>query len=154
MPPPSVRRTSQRARSPAPSGFILASTCISHRPLRPWLNQVERWFATVNVDGGTLDIGVAGSLDGVQNATVASGASLAVDGAMMFTAGADTFTVAGDVSGSGTLDMLDGDDHLILQDGADLSGLANAIDGGSGTDTLTPTSPALPPWAVPPTSRR
>jgi fibronectin-binding autotransporter adhesin len=94
-------------------------------------------FATVNVDGGTLDIGVAGSLDGVQNATVASGASLVVDGAMMFTAGADTFTVAGDVSGSGTLDMLDGDDHLILQDGADLRGLANAIDGGSGTDTLT-----------------
>ncbi|HSX65655.1 MAG TPA: hypothetical protein VLF15_13055, partial [Pseudoxanthomonas sp.] len=94
-------------------------------------------FATVNVDGGTLDIGVAGSLDGVQNATVASGASLIADGSMVFTPGADTFTVAGIVSGSGTIDMLDGDDHLILQDGADLSGLDNAIDGGSGTDTLT-----------------
>ncbi len=94
-------------------------------------------FTTVNVDGGTLDIGVAGSLNGVQNATVASGASLIADGAMLFTTGADTFTVAGNVSGSGTLDMLDGDDNLILQDGADLSGLTNAIDGGTGTDALT-----------------
>ncbi|SOD51569.1 autotransporter-associated beta strand repeat-containing protein [Pseudoxanthomonas wuyuanensis] len=94
-------------------------------------------FATVNVDGGTLDIGVAGSLNGVQDATVASGASLIADGSMLFTAGADNFTVAGTVSGSGIIDMLDGDDNLILQDGADLSGLDNAIDGGAGTDTLT-----------------
>ncbi len=91
----------------------------------------------VQVLGGTLDIGVAGSLDGVQNATVANGASLVTDGSMLFTPGADTFTVAGNVSGSGTIDMLDGDDNLILQDGADLTGLANAIDGGAGTDTLT-----------------
>lgn len=93
-------------------------------------------FTTVNVDGGTLDVGVAGRIDGVQSATVASGASLVVDGAFSFTAGADTFTVAGNVSGTSTLNMLDGDDTLTVQDGADLSGLATSLDGGSGNDTL------------------
>ncbi|MGR4867942.1 autotransporter-associated beta strand repeat-containing protein [Variovorax sp. LARHSF232] len=93
-------------------------------------------FTTVNVDGGTLDIGAAGSLDGVQDASVASGARMVVDGSLRFTPGADRFTVAGNVSGLGTLEMLDGDDTLTLQDGADLSGLSTAIDGGTGTDTL------------------
>ncbi|WP_260590772.1 autotransporter-associated beta strand repeat-containing protein [Variovorax sp. DXTD-1] len=93
-------------------------------------------FTTVNVEGGTLNIGMAGSLNGVQDATVASGARMVVDGSLRFTSGADRFTVAGDVSGLGTLDMLDGDDTLTLRDGADLSGLSMAIDGGAGTDTL------------------
>lgn len=94
-------------------------------------------FATVNIDGGTLDIGMNGRLEGVQNARVASGASLIANGVMAFTSGTDTLTVAGNVSGSITLDLLDGDDQLILQDGADFSGLANPIDGGAGIDTLT-----------------
>ncbi|WP_244755950.1 autotransporter-associated beta strand repeat-containing protein [Pseudoxanthomonas helianthi] len=94
-------------------------------------------FSTVNVEGGTLDVGAAGSLNGVQTATVAQGASLNVDGSVLFTPGADSFTVAGNVSGVGSIDMLDGDDNLIIQDGADLSGLSTAIDGGAGNDTLT-----------------
>jgi fibronectin-binding autotransporter adhesin len=93
-------------------------------------------FTTVNVDGGTLNIGAAGSLSGVQLATVASGASLVVDGSVQFTPGADSFLVAGNVSGLGTIDMLDGDDTLTLRDGADLSGLAAPISGGAGNDTL------------------
>lgn len=94
-------------------------------------------FSTVNVDGGTLDVGAAGSLNDVHAATVAQGARLNVDGSVLFTPGADTFVVAGDVGGAGTIDMLDGDDELVLQDGADLSGLSAAIDGGAGNDTLT-----------------
>ncbi|MGJ7901783.1 autotransporter-associated beta strand repeat-containing protein [Lysobacter sp. 1R34A] len=94
-------------------------------------------FTTVNVDGGTLDIGTGGSISGVNTATVAAGASLIVDGTFGFTAGADSFTVAGHISGSSVIDMLDGDDHLTLQDGADMSGLATPIDGGAGIDTLT-----------------
>ncbi|MBT2748707.1 MULTISPECIES: autotransporter-associated beta strand repeat-containing protein [unclassified Lysobacter] len=94
-------------------------------------------FTTVNVDGGTLDIGAGGSVSGVNTATVANGASLMVDGTFGFTLGADSFTVAGNVSGSSVIDMLDGDDHLILHDGADMSGLATPIDGGAGIDTLT-----------------
>jgi fibronectin-binding autotransporter adhesin len=93
-------------------------------------------FATVNVAGGTLDVGVAGSLSGVQLATVAQGASLHVDGSVLFTPGDDRFVVAGNVGGIGTIDMLDGDDTLVLQDGADLSGMAMPIDGGAGNDTL------------------
>jgi fibronectin-binding autotransporter adhesin len=93
-------------------------------------------FTTVNVDGGTLDVGIAGSLTGVQSLTVASGAALNVDGGVLFTPGADTFVAAGNVSGLGTIDMLDGDDTLTLKDGADLSGLATPISGGAGTDTL------------------
>ena len=94
-------------------------------------------FSTVNVDGGTLDVGVAGSLNGVQTATVAQGASLNVDGSVVFTPGADTFIVAGNVSGLGSINMLDGDDNLVIQDGANLSGLTTAIDGGAGNDTVT-----------------
>ncbi|WP_363799607.1 autotransporter-associated beta strand repeat-containing protein [Lysobacter firmicutimachus] len=94
-------------------------------------------FSTVHVDGGTLDIGAGGSINGINTATVANGASLIVDGAFGFTAGADSFTVAGTVSGSSAIDLLDGDDHLILQDGADMDGLAAPIDGGAGIDTLT-----------------
>ncbi|UJB19606.1 MULTISPECIES: autotransporter-associated beta strand repeat-containing protein [Lysobacter] len=94
-------------------------------------------FTTVNVEGGTLDIGAGGSISGVTTANVANGASLVVDGALGFTSGADSFTIAGNLSGSSVVDMLDGDDHLILHDGADMSGLATPIDGGAGVDTLT-----------------
>jgi fibronectin-binding autotransporter adhesin len=93
-------------------------------------------FSTVNVLGGALNVGIAGSLTNVQALTVARGASLNVDGAVLFTPGADTFVVAGNVSGLGTIDMLDGDDTLTLQDGAQLSGLSSAISGGAGNDTV------------------
>lgn len=45
-------------------------------------------------------------------------------------------TVGGTVRGSGTIDLCDGDDTLILNDGANLSGLVNALSGGDGTDTV------------------
>ncbi|MFC5569018.1 autotransporter-associated beta strand repeat-containing protein [Lysobacter yangpyeongensis] len=93
-------------------------------------------FSTVNVLGGTLDIGIDGEIAGVQNATVASGATLNVDGDLLFTPGDDLFTVAGTVTGTSTIDMLDGDDTLVIQDGADLSGLAGPVDGGTGSNTL------------------
>ena len=93
-------------------------------------------FVSVQVQGGSLNIATAGSLNGVQNATVAGGAHLVVDGSFSFTPGADTFTVAGEVRGLSTIDMLDGDDTLTIQDGADLSGLAGPVDGGAGGNTL------------------
>ena len=93
-------------------------------------------FVSVQVQGGSLNIAAAGSLNGVQDATVASGARLIVDGAFTFTPGADTFTVAGEVRGLSTIDMLDGDDTLTIQDGANLSGLSAPLDGGTGSNTL------------------
>jgi fibronectin-binding autotransporter adhesin len=91
----------------------------------------------IAVEGGVLNIAAVGNVTGVQQATVESGATLNVDGAFGFTTGGDTFTVAGNVTGGGTIDMLDGDDALTLLDGADLSGLSTALDGGAGADTLT-----------------
>ena len=93
-------------------------------------------FVSVAVQGGTLNVAPAGSLNGIQNATVASGATLIVDGSLSFTSGADLLTVAGEVRGLSTIDMLDGADTLTVQDGADLSGLATSISGGAGADTL------------------
>ncbi len=94
-------------------------------------------FVSVDVQAGTLNIASAGSLNGMQSATVASGATLVVDGSLTFTAGADLFTVAGEVRGLSTIDLLDGADTLTIRDGADLSGLATSISGGTGIDTLT-----------------
>ncbi|KAF1707528.1 hypothetical protein CSC71_12975 [Pseudoxanthomonas sangjuensis] len=93
-------------------------------------------FSTVNVLDGTLDIGVDGEIAGVQNATVASGATLDIDGNFLFTAGDDVFAVAGTVTGLSAIDMLEGDDTFVVQDGADLSGLAGPVDGGAGSNTL------------------
>ncbi len=93
-------------------------------------------FSTVNVNEGTLDLAAAGSITTVNAATVASGATLDADGAFGFTTGTDTFDVAGVVTGAGTFDMLGGDDTLTLRDGADLSGLTDAIDGNLGSDTV------------------
>ena len=56
---------------------------------------------------------------------------------MQFTSGADTFTVGGNITGAGTINLLDGDDQLTLLDAADLSGLATSLEGGAGNDTLT-----------------
>ena len=64
-----------------------------------------------------------------------AGATLNVDGAYAGSAGDDTFTVAGIVSGTGNIDLGDGNDVLTLQDGAVLSAV---IDGGNavGGDTV------------------
>ncbi|MGN7920341.1 beta strand repeat-containing protein, partial [Lysobacter sp. 22409] len=92
-------------------------------------------FTTVNVAAGTLNVTAGGSV-AAQTTTVAAGSTLQMDGSYTGTIGNDSFTVAGTVAGAGTLDLLDGDDSFTIQDGADLSGLANAIDGGAGTDTF------------------
>ncbi|MGO4322607.1 autotransporter-associated beta strand repeat-containing protein [Pseudomonas sp. KB_12] len=94
-------------------------------------------FTTVNVLAGMLNINAAAGFTGVSDATVASGAVLNVNGSLGFTTSSDSLTVAGNVAGTGTVDMLNGDDQLTLQDGADLSGLTTAINGGLGIDTLT-----------------
>lgn len=91
----------------------------------------------IAVEGGVLGVAASATVTGVQTVTVDSGATLDVDGNVDFTAGGDSFTVAGNVTGMGSIDMLDGDDHLTLLDGADLSGLTSAINGGAGVDTLT-----------------
>ncbi|MFC5569015.1 autotransporter-associated beta strand repeat-containing protein [Lysobacter yangpyeongensis] len=95
-------------------------------------------FTTVNVEGGTLDVGAAGSIDGVVATTVAGGATLNVDGSYLGSAGNDTMDVAGAISGSGVVGFDDGDDTLILRDGADLSGFTGVLDGGadSSGDTI------------------
>jgi fibronectin-binding autotransporter adhesin len=97
-------------------------------------------FTSVNVLDGTLNVGVAGSVIPAAGSalatTVASGATLNVDGAYGCGAGDDSLTVAGTVSGSGTIDLCGGDDTLTLQDGADLSGLTTTLQGGTGNDTL------------------
>ena len=92
-------------------------------------------FVDLQVQGGLLDM-VAGVTLGAHTATVSSGATLNVAGSFRFTPGQDTFTVAGTVTGLGSIDMLDGDDDLTLLDGADLRGLTS-LEGGAGTDTLT-----------------
>ena len=89
-------------------------------------------FDTVLVQGGSLDVGCGSANLRAQTANGRTGATLNVDGALQFTAGTDDFTIAGNVAGSGTIDMLDGDDQLTLLDGADLSGLATSLDGGAG----------------------
>lgn len=93
-------------------------------------------FDTVLVDAGSLDVASGASIE-AHTASVEEGATLNVDGDFLFTAGGDTFSVAGAVTGAGSIGMLDGDDQLTLRDGADLSGLATSLDGGAGSDTLT-----------------
>src|SRR5690606_481791 len=84
-------------------------------------------FVEVLVQEGVLDVTGTGSV-AAQSATVSAGATLNVDGAFLFTTGADEFTVAGTVTGGGVIDMRDGDDVLIIQDGATID---IAIDAGS-----------------------
>lgn len=93
-------------------------------------------FQNVTVADGLLDVAAGGSVQ-TQSAEVSADATLNVDGTLGFTSGDDTFTVAGDITGAGTIDMRDGDDHLTLLDNADLSGLQTAVAGGAGNDTLT-----------------
>src|SRR5690606_36341142 len=78
-------------------------------------------LAEVEVLGGTLNVGAGGGIDGAQGTTVAAGATLNVDGDYAGTSGDDTFTVAGTISGAGSINLGDGDDVLTLQDGASLT---------------------------------
>ena len=82
------------------------------------------------VQGGTLHVG-AGAVVDPQTTVVDAGATMTVDGAYAGTTGDDTFTVSGTVDGAGTIDLLAGDDVLTINDGGDISGLANPLDGGA-----------------------
>ena len=96
-------------------------------------------FSIVNVNAGTLAIGIGATLDapagGSLATTVAGGATLAVAGSYGCGAGNDTLTVAGTVSGAGTIDMCGGDDTLTLQEGAVLNNVT-ALSGGAGAGDL------------------
>ena len=97
----------------------------------------ETDLQSVEVEGGTLHIGAAGSVVPSAGATLdtraASGATLNVDGSFGCGDGDDSMTVAGAVSGSGAVAMCGGDDTLTLQDGAVLD---NIIDGGADIDMV------------------
>ena len=84
------------------------------------------------VQGGTLYVG-AGSVVDPQTTVVDAGATMTIDGTYSGTLGNDTFTVSGSVNGAGTIDLLAGDDVLTLNDGGDISGLTNPLDGGGHT---------------------
>ncbi len=92
-------------------------------------------FLTVHVFEGVLDIASGGSVQATTT-VIDQGAKLQIDGAFTGTAGDDSLVIGGTVAGAGTLTLGDGADRLTVQDGADLSGLLTAIDGGAGTDLL------------------
>lgn len=92
-------------------------------------------LANVWVEGGTLDIGhgstvvaQAGSSLGAQ---IRDGGTLNIDGQWASSTQADTFEVAGRLTGSGALSLGDGDDTLVLHDSADLSGWLAPLNGGA-----------------------
>ena len=87
-------------------------------------------LAEVAVLSGTLNVAAAGDVAGVQSTQISGGATLNVDGSYAGSAGNDTFTVAGTVSGGGSITLGDGDDVLTLQDGAVLNTVIDA--GGAG----------------------
>jgi len=91
----------------------------------------------IDVEGGILNVGAAASVLGVNTTSVRSDATLNIDGLYTGTAGADTFSVAGAVSGAGSISLDAGDDLLVLSDGANLDGLATSLSGGDGNDTVT-----------------
>ncbi len=92
-------------------------------------------FTTVTAAAGTLNIAAAGSIAGVVNTTVANGATLQVDGSYLGSAGDDTFTVSGSLTGAGSIDLGDGADQLDVI-GAITMG-SGTFDLGDGDDTLT-----------------
>ena len=94
-------------------------------------------FATVEVNGGLLQVANTGSLQ-ASDLTVASGATLRVDGTFAGTSGNDTADIAGIVSGVGSLDFGGGDDVVTLVDGANLASVAS-VTGGAGNDSLIAT---------------
>ena len=92
-------------------------------------------FTTVNANVGTVNVAAAGSLAGVASTTVASGATLRIDGSYQGTANDDTFLVAGTLTGAGSIDLGAGADLLDVTGSLDLgSGVFNL---GSDDDTFT-----------------
>ncbi|MGL4315480.1 MAG: autotransporter-associated beta strand repeat-containing protein [Pseudomonas sp.] len=100
------------------------------------LGGASNYTGPTRIEGGLLVINAAGSLSGMQNTVVGSGATLQVDGSFTGSAGADSLDVSGNISGSGAIDLAGGDDSLLLDDGADLTELASALDAGAGNDSL------------------
>lgn len=92
-------------------------------------------FDAIVVGGGMLDITAPASV-ATQSLTLSSGATLRVDGNLSGTAGDDVATIAGVLLGAGTFDLGDGDDRLVVQDGADFGGLPAPVDGGAGNNRL------------------
>jgi fibronectin-binding autotransporter adhesin len=92
-------------------------------------------FLDVVVDGGRLAI-AADAHVAARDTRIAAGARLDLAGTFGGTAANDTLDVAGHIAGPGGIDLGAGDDTLTLRDGADLSGLATAVDGGDGDDRL------------------
>src|SRR5690606_28687664 len=88
-------------------------------------------FAEIEVLNGTLNVAATGIVNDVASTTVAAGATLHVDGAYAGTAGDDVFTVAGTVSGAGSVDLGDGDDVLTVVDTASW-GPTTTLEGGGG----------------------
>ncbi|XHS77015.1 autotransporter-associated beta strand repeat-containing protein [Burkholderiaceae bacterium UC74_6] len=86
-------------------------------------------FNTVLLQGGTLQIAAGTTVD-PQTTVVGSGTNFVVNGTYNGTAGNDTMDVSGTVSGTGTINLLAGDDVLTLHDGAVLNN-SNPIDGGA-----------------------
>lgn len=86
---------------------------------------------TLNVQAGTLAVAVAGDI-AANTTSVATGATLRNDGAFTGTAGGDAFTLAG--AAIGEIHLLDGDDRVVLANGADFT--QATFDGGLGSDTL------------------
>jgi fibronectin-binding autotransporter adhesin len=93
-------------------------------------------LSDVHVVGGTLHVGSAGEVSDVVTSRIETGARLLLDGRVTGSVGHDAMTIAGTIEGAGTVDLDDGDDTLVLHDGADLSQLANALSGGAGEDKL------------------
>ena len=88
-------------------------------------------FTSVTASAGTINVAATGSLTNIVSTTVASGANLNVTGNYSGSAGADTFALAGTVSGAGAISLGAGDDTLTLSDGASLSSIING-----GTQTV------------------
>ncbi|MEX0896567.1 MAG: autotransporter outer membrane beta-barrel domain-containing protein [Steroidobacteraceae bacterium] len=89
-------------------------------------------FLAVDVQDGVMQVASAGSVS-AQTTTVAAGSTLQVDGGYGGTAGNDLLTVAGTLSGAGTVSLLGGDDTLRVVTGATIS-LSGSIDADDGDD--------------------
>ncbi|UHQ21167.1 autotransporter-associated beta strand repeat-containing protein [Lysobacter sp. KIS68-7] len=92
-------------------------------------------FDSVVVSDGRLDASTDSVLT-TRTLNIASGATLSVTTLLSGTAGDDTATIAGLVTGPGRIDFGAGNDTLVVQDGADFSGLWSPVDGGAGNNLL------------------
>jgi fibronectin-binding autotransporter adhesin len=89
-------------------------------------------FQDIVVSGGLLNATATATLT-THTLDIANGATLNVDNLLVGHDGQRTpATIAGRVTGAGRIDLGAGDDTLTVQDGADFSGLALPVDGGTG----------------------